>query len=138
MFRLAVVVVVLAISLPALAQQSSPVNPQDSRAQIRAALLAQTPIGSSITRVEDFIRANLLPKDAPMPPVEGYLSGDLAARVQNGAKYIRVELGHYFANSGAIFLTAPMMQQKQVTALWTFDDHDRLLDVHVGKAVKTY
>jgi hypothetical protein len=122
------------------AQGSSPIEAQQHRAEIRAALLEQTPIGSSLSRVQQFIGTKLLPKNVSPPRLEDHgATGESAVGALNkGVKSIRLELGHYFENSGTIFLTAPLINQKEVVVQWAFDEHDRLVDVFVDKRVQTY
>ncbi len=105
------------------------------RAEIRAVLLKRTPVGSSIKEVEEFISRQL------------QRSGDVSAvTVQSAqdvskprvATTIRVYLGQYYKHLGAVFLTAPMIVRKEVTAEWWFDRHDRLIDISVDKRTSVY
>ena len=50
----------------------------------------------------------------------------------------RVFLGQYYDHPEIIFLTAPMLMQKEVSAQWAFDEHDRLIEIFVDKATEVY
>ncbi len=116
------------------------IDPQDHRLEIRATLLKQTPIGSSTTEVQKFITTKLLPKGAPPPVVEPHgATGEAAAKsARKGVKSIRVRLGGYIDNPATIFLTAPLLTEKEVIAEWAFDGEDKLIEVFVDKTSATY
>jgi hypothetical protein len=57
---------------------------------------------------------------------------------QRGVKRIRVYLGQYYDHPEVVFLTAPLMMQKEVSAQWSFDQHDHLLEIFVDKTNELY
>jgi hypothetical protein len=116
---------------------ASSIDPQNHRAEIRAALIKQTPLGSTIAEVQTFIVTKLLPKDAPPSALE--VDRTTAGKSQKqGIKFIRVHLGEYLNNPGTIFLTAPLVTVKEVIAQWNFDEQDRLSDIVVEKKSAMY
>jgi hypothetical protein len=110
------------------------------RAEIRQALLRYTPIGSTVPEVLKFIGAHLVTSDNALPKVEnGPATGPAAeGSRRRGAKTIRVYLGQYYDHPEVVFLTAPMIMRKEVSAQWAFDEHDRLIDVFVDKESRVY
>ena len=54
------------------------------------------------------------------------------------AKTIQVSLGQSYKRIGAVFLTAPMVVNEEVSAQWLFDRHGRLIDVVVEKQARVY
>lgn len=103
------------------------------RAEIRALLLKRTPVGLSMKEVEAFISKRLQrPGDVSAVTVQPDASKPRAA------KTIRVNLGEYYKHLGAVFLTAPMVVHKEVSAQWWFDRHDRLIDISVDKRTSVY
>ena len=55
-----------------------------------------------------------------------------------GAKFLRVYLGEYYDHPEVVFLTAPILMERQVRAIWIFDARNRLLDLVVEKKTGTY
>jgi hypothetical protein len=53
-------------------------------------------------------------------------------------KRISVDLGQYYFHPEIIFLSAPVLMQREVTAQWVFDQHDRLIDIAVEKKNRLY
>lgn len=105
------------------------------RSEIRAVLLKRTPVGSSIKEVEEFI-SRQLQRSGDVSAVTVQPAQDVSKpRV---AKTIRVYLGQYYKHLGAVFLTAPMIVRKEVTAQWWFDRHDRLIEISVDKRTGVY
>jgi hypothetical protein len=100
------------------------------RGEIRAALLQHTPPGSSVKDVMDFISKQLQHDGATSPVTVEPVKGDSGSRA---AKTIRVYLGQYYDHPEVVFLSAPLLMQKEVTAQWLFDSHDRLIDIVVKK-----
>lgn len=110
------------------------------RAEIRAVLLRYTPIGSSVTKVLEFVSKQLQRAgDAPVA-VENQPATKPAAGEsgRHEVKRIRVYLGQYYNHPEVVFLSAPLMMQKEVSAQWTFDRHDRLIDILVDKKSGLY
>jgi hypothetical protein len=111
------------------------VDIQASRAEIRQALLKQTPAGSSIRYVLGFISNQLeIPgsvSEIKVLPAKGALRS-------RAANTIHVYLGHYYKHLGAVFLTAPMVVHEDVNAQWLFDRNGRLIDIVVDKRAGVY
>jgi hypothetical protein len=109
-------------------------------AQIRKALLHYTPPGSKLVDVSKFLSAKLARPEAGEIKIEN--TGKAAQTPSNkklpGAKVIRVYLGQYFDQPGVIFLTAPLIMEKAVTAEWYFDQADGLVDIVVNKSGAVY
>jgi hypothetical protein len=107
-----------------------------SRAAIRAALLQQTPPGSSMEYVIRFISNRLQRTGTGVANI----AVDPAAIPSQPrlAKTIHVRLGQYYKNIGAVFLTAPMVVHEDVSARWFFDRHNRLIDIAVDKKGAVY
>lgn len=105
------------------------------RGEIRTALLQHTPAGSSVKDVMDFISKQLQHGEATSPVTVEPVKGDSQSRA---AKAIRVYLGQYYDHPEVIFLSAPLMMQKEVTAQWLFDSHDRLVDIAIEKQNGVY
>jgi len=116
------------------------VNVQDHRAQIRSALLHYTPPGSRPQDVLAFIKGRLLHPDDAVPGLENHPAvGDAAEKAgTRGVKSIRLELGRYLAHVEIIFLTAPVMEEREVIAQWAFDRNDRLIEIFVDKKSALY
>lgn len=110
------------------------------RVQIRELLLRQTPIGSSAADVLKFIGAKLSRSGNGSPKIENGPASGPATKGSHlrGVKNIRVFLGQYYDHPEVIFLTAPMLMQKEVSAQWAFDEHDRLIEIFVDKATEVY
>jgi hypothetical protein len=112
------------------------INLDAPRSAIRAALMEQTPLGSSFEYVTGFI-SNRLQR-----------TGSGAARITveptsifsqpRAAKAMHVYLGQYYKHLGAVFLTAPMVVHENVSARWLFDRHGRLTDIVVDKQTRVY
>lgn len=128
----------LSVAQPASAETKQPhviVDIHAPRADIRKTLLNHTPVGSSMGTVENFISNQL--------EITG---GVLDIRVQpakasspsRARKTIRVCLGQYYKQLGAVFLTAPMVVHEEMNAQWLFDRHDRLIDIVVDKQGRVY
>jgi hypothetical protein len=97
------------------------------RGEIQAVLIQRTPLGSSVI---DFI-SKQLQQDKGMSPVtvEPVKDGSEPRAI----KSVRAYLGQYYDHPEVVFLSAPLLLQKQVTAQWLFDSHDRLINVVVEK-----
>jgi hypothetical protein len=110
------------------------------RAEIRAVLLRHTPIGSSVTNVLEFVSRQLPRSGDAVVAVENQPATGSAAEVsrQRGVKRIRVYLGQYYDHPEVVFLASPLMMQKEVSAQWSFDQHDHLLDIFVDKTNGLY
>ena len=110
------------------------------RAEVRQALLRYTPIGSKASQVLKFVAAQLVPSGSALPKIEnGPATGPAAdGSRRRGVKTIRVYLGQYYDHPEVVFLTAPMIMRKEVTAQWAFDERDRLVDVFVDKETGVY
>lgn len=140
LFRLCVVVVVT-ISASS-AQQVPPVRPDlcSHRADIRKALLRATPLGSSAENVLRIIKKDLQKEGDPALRLENHsVQTEAAANSpKRGVKSIHLRLGDYIYNPAVIFLSAPMLLQKEVTADWAFNKDDRLIEIFVDKKTVTY
>ena len=120
------------IGLIMAAPEESPVvvDLHAHRGEIRVALLRHTPIGSSVKDVIDFVSKQLqCTEGTPPVTVEPVKEGSKST----AAKRIRVYLGQYYDHPEVVFLSAPLMMQKEVTAQWLFDSRDRLIDIVVDK-----
>ena len=90
----------------------------------------RTPTGSSVKDVMAFISEQL--QRAPgislstVEPVKDESH-------PRAAKAIRVYLGQYYDHPEVVFLSTPLVMQREVTAQWFFDSHDRLIDIAVEK-----
>ncbi|MDQ6655092.1 MAG: hypothetical protein M3Y80_04680 [Verrucomicrobiota bacterium] len=117
-----------------------PIEPSEQRADTRAALLQRTPVGTSLAEVLKFLATNLHKEGDQAATVEPHgATGEAAAHGKTaGVKSIRMPLGQYVENPATIFLTAPMLLEREVTAQWAFDEHDRLVDIFVDKTTATY
>lgn len=113
------------------------VDLRSPRSEIRAALLQHTAISSSVPEVAQFITRHLQhDADAAVTVVEGpapSISGP-----NRGAKFIRVYLGQYYDHPEVVFFAAPILAQREVSAIWIFDQHDRLIDIFVDKKTGVY
>jgi hypothetical protein len=105
------------------------------RAEIRKAVLRYTPVGSRAAVVTDFISSQLQRSGTNAAPV---VEAGHAARERQAAKIMRVYLGQYYDQPGVIFLTAPLVSQKEVSVDWLFDDRDILKDVVITKRATVY
>jgi hypothetical protein len=105
------------------------------RAEIRAVLLRYTPLGSSAAKVLEFISAQLgHASDAPITIENESATGPAAEQSKKrGVKRIQVYLGQYYDHPEVVFLSAPLMMQKEVSAQWAFDQSDRLIEIFVDK-----
>ena len=112
------------------------IDPRSSRGEIRGELFKQTPINSSAADVMKFISKNLPDgTNSEVALVDG------AAPVntkQRGVKFIRLYLGHYYDHPEVVFFAAPLMSQREVSAIWIFDRKDRLIDIVVDKHTGVY
>jgi hypothetical protein len=123
---------------PALADNTSQrviIDLHAPRAEIRAALLKHTPLGSRIGYVMEFIAKRLEPHESGSAITAQPTQDASRPRV---AKTIRVFLGQYYQHIGAVFLTAPMVVHEEVSAQWLFDQQGRLIDVVVEKQARVY
>jgi len=102
--------------------------------------LRSTPLGANSRDVLAFIKKSLLRKGDAAPRLENHSAiGETAERsVRRGTKSIRLELGRYLTHPEVIFLTAPIMMEREVTAQWAFDEHDRLTEIFVDKKSSLY
>ena len=109
-------------------------------AEIRTALLRYKPIRSKAADVLKFIATRLERSgDAPLKIETGPATAPAGeGSHRRGVRRIRVYLGEYYQNLGAIFLSAPMIMRKQVSAQWAFDEHGRLVDIFVDKRTAVY
>jgi hypothetical protein len=109
-------------------------------AEIRAVLLRHTPIESKAADVLKFIATRLERSgDAPLKIDNAPATGSAAeASHRRGLRRIRVYLGEYYQHPGAVFLSAPMIMRKRVSAQWAFGEHDRLIDIFVDKRTFVY
>lgn len=113
------------------------VDLRSRRSEIRAALLQHTAINSSTHDVVQFITKHLRHKaDASVTVVEG--PAPSTGKLKRGAKFIRAYLGQYYDHPEVVFLAAPILAQKEVSAVWIFDEHDRLIDIFVDKKTGVY
>jgi hypothetical protein len=110
------------------------------RPEIRAVLLRHTPIGSSVTSVLEFVSKQLQRTGDAVVAVENQPATGPAAEGsrQCGVKRIRVYLGQYYDHPEVVFFSAPLMMQKEVSAQWAFDQHDRLIEIFVDKTNGLY
>lgn len=111
-----------------------------SRAEIREVLLRYTPIGSKLSDALKFVATRLERAGGTSPKVSnGPASGRAAeGSRRRGVKTIRVNLGQYYYHPGVLFLSAPMIMQREVSAQWAFDQQDRLIDIFVDKESAVY
>ena len=100
------------------------------RGEIRAALLKRTPLGSGVKSVLDFISKQLQQNEGASPVTVEPVKDDSEP---HAAKSVRAYLGQYYDHPEVVFLSAPLLMQKEVTAQWLFDSHDRLINVVVKK-----
>lgn len=106
------------------------------RAAIRAQLLKQTAPGSSIEQVISFISKRLQRSRSSVAQITVEPANiPSQSRV---AYAIHVYLGQHYKQLGAVFLTAPMVVHENVSALWLFDRHRRLIDIVVEKQTAIY
>jgi len=134
---------VLALLYPVILEASDPqviVDLRAHRAEIRAVLLRHTPINSSTSDVIRFISKQLQHVGSgPVTVLDDPASGPAAEKAkQRGVKSIRVYLGQYYDHPEVVFLSAPMLTQKEISAQWAFDQHDRLIDIFVDKKTGVY
>jgi len=100
------------------------------RGEIRAALLQHTPVGSSVKAVMNFISKQLQRAPGTSPVTIEPVKDDSQPRA---TKTIRIYLGQYYDHPEVVFLSAPLMMQREVTAQWLFDSRGQLIDVAVKK-----
>jgi len=100
------------------------------RGEIRAALLQRMPLGSNVKSVLDFISKQVQQNGGASPVTVEPVKDDSEP---HAAKSVRPYLGQYYDHPEVVFLSAPLLMQKQVTAQWLFDSHDRLINVVVEK-----
>ena len=106
------------------------------RASIRAELFQQTPPGSSIEKVVRFISNQLQTTQSGVAKIS--VEPANIPSQPGVANTIHVYLGQYYKHLGAVFLTAPMVVHEDVSALWLFDRHRRLVDIVVDKQTGVY
>ncbi len=102
--------------------------------------LSHTPLGSNIRDVLDFVSKQLQRNEnAPVGLTDKPADGEAAEHLkQRGVKTIRVHLGQYYDHPEVVFLSAPMMMQREVNAQWAFDKHNRLVEIFVDKRTGIY
>ena len=105
------------------------------RGEIQAVLIQRTPLGSSVKSVLDFISKQL--------QQNGGASSVRVEPVKDGSepratKSVRAYLGQYYDHPEVVFLSAPLLMQREVTAQWLFDSHDRLINVVVVTGADTH
>jgi hypothetical protein len=105
------------------------------RGEIREALLQRTRLGSSVKSVLDFISKQLQQNGGTSPVTVEPVKDDSES---HAAKSVRAYLGQYYDHPEVVFLSAPLLMQKEVTAKWLFDSHDRLIDIVVEKQNELY
>lgn len=132
-------VAMLAIPLAA-EDQPKALELQQHRAEIREALLKETPLGTNSKQVLAVILKRLGGDAEKLPKLENHPAvGPEAEKVkQRGTKSIRLLLGQYYDHPELVFLSAPMLSQREVTAQWAFDEHDRLIDIFIDKLSNVY
>ena len=120
----------LALSEPEPNESPVIVDLHAHRGEIRAALLKRTPLGSGVKSVLDFISKQLQQNGGASPvTVEPVKDGSEPRAV----KSVRAYLGQYYDHPEVVFLSTPLLMQKEVTAQWLFDSHDRLINIVVEK-----
>jgi hypothetical protein len=132
-FVLAVGLVAMCVATTTMAQTKEAtviVNLHAHRGEIRAALLQHTPLGSNVKDVMNFISKQLQRDGENSPVTVETVKDDSQPRA---AKAIRVYLGQYYDHPEVVFLSVPLMMQREVRARWLFDSHDRLIDLVVDK-----
>lgn len=140
-FVVLLAVVALCHAFPVSGWSAEPAGKIDLRQhapEIRALLLRSTPIGASTDGVLAFVGKHL-PADADR--AVKLSDGPVAAPEKTkprGAKFLRVYLGEYYDHPEVVFLTAPILMERQVRAIWIFDARNRLLDLVVEKKTGTY
>ncbi|MDQ6624738.1 MAG: hypothetical protein M3Y69_01160 [Verrucomicrobiota bacterium] len=108
------------------------------RAEVRAALLKVTPLQTPAADVVSFITKHLQPNaDTGIALTEGPAPG-ISGSKPRGAKFIRLYLGQYYDHPEVVFLAAPIMSQREVTAFWIFDEKGKLMDLVVDKQTGVY
>jgi len=140
------IVAVLCVQWTALATGQPSAAPKPSfdlrspRSEIRKRLLQYTPLGSKLGNVKKFISDELAQSDGDTIKVEKAApsADDAVAKNPKAAKVIRMYLGQYYDQAGVIFLTAPLVSQKEVSVEWLFDDRDSLIAVGVSKKPAVY
>jgi hypothetical protein len=136
-FRLAIGFLLAGIDLALAGTKNAPViiDLHAHRGEIRAELVKHTPVGSSAKEVTDFISKRLQLTDGNSAVMVEPVKNDPQGRV---AKRIRIYLGQYYDHPEVVFLSTPLVMQREVTAKWLFDSHDRLVDVVVEKQNGVY
>lgn len=134
---------IVALLHPVVLEASDPqviVDLHAHRAEIRAGLLRHTPINSSTSDVVRFISKQLQHIDSgPVTVVDEPASGPAAENAkQRGVKSIHVYLGQYYDHPEIVFLSAPVVSQKELSAQWAFDQHGRLIDIFVDRKTGIY
>jgi hypothetical protein len=109
-------------------------------AEIRMILLRYTPIGSKAPDVLKFIAMRLERSGDPPLKIDNEPATGRAAEGshERGVRTIHVYLGEYYRHPGAVFLSAPLIMRRQVSAQWAFDERDRLIDIFVDKRTGVY
>jgi hypothetical protein len=120
----------IALATPGTKESPVIVDLHAHRGEIRAALLQCTPLGASLKNVLDFISKQLQQNGGASPLTVEAVKDDSESHV---AKSVRAYLGQYYDHPEVVFLSAPLLMQKEVTAQWLFDSHDRLINVVVEK-----
>lgn len=114
------------------------VDLRSHRSEIRAVLLKHTPLKSGTREVIEFISRHLQHNQNASVTVADGSPPVTAELKQRGTKFIRVYLGQYYDHPEVVFLAAPVLMQKEVRAIWIFDQQNRLIDIFVDKTIGTY
>jgi len=141
LFFLLLLLLLLTGTLPARAGDAPRVqiDPQVKRAEIRSALLKQTPLGSSPAHVFHFIQTQLLEKDAPLPKLRGHGATGASAEASDkrGTQSIQLDLADYpAANSLLLTLSPPLPLQESLLVQWAFDKQSRLIEIFLDRVEK--
>lgn len=107
-------------------QSAVHISLRERRAEIRAALLACTPPGSSRKEVLAFIQNRLKIGDVKMEP-------SVAGQTSAGRGVVRAELGDYVTNPALFTLEIPLPLRTRVSARWIFDSTGKLTEIVVDK-----
>ena len=92
--------------------------------RIRATLLRETPLGTSIEQVRAFVDSHYGPNRTHVES-KGFLKQDGGESVAVGVTSVEADLGQYY--------DIPFPFPVFVTAYWGFDQRGRLIDVRVMK-----
>lgn len=101
-----------------------------SEVQLRKNLLVETPVGTPMNEVEQFIRSK---KDWEIEYIDkdnGFTPPTKTSKVKIGVKSIRVFIGQYSSISDLYFITS-------VTVFYGFNERSELVDIWVWKDTDT-